>query len=76
MKEVTLFVDEHDILHALLPNGERRSLLVDTYDSSCYGIVKLGEQPDADIVAKRSKKMQCKLIDDPGFYIKWEKKEE
>jgi len=59
MKEVTLFVDEHDILHALLPNGEQRALLVDTYDSSCYGIVKLGEQPDCVPFEEKDDKKSC-----------------
>lgn len=36
-------VDEYGYIYVIMPNGEKRDILVDVPDSICYGKLKLGD---------------------------------
>ncbi len=47
MTEVKIGVDNFGTLFAIFPTGEEKTILVDVHDTQHYGILLVGNVPDA-----------------------------
>lgn len=48
MKEVKIFMDEYELLYAILPDGSKRAIRADIYGNPYYGIVRVAEEPEKE----------------------------